>query len=138
MLNDVLKNLRKSNHWTQEYLAEQLNVSRQTIAKYENGETTPDIFTLKRLCNLYNVSVDDVIDSNKNNKIMVKALDKFCFGYVELDLEGKILIPEEARNVFHLKEGQKMLLLGDLKQGLALIDPVSLKELAKKILEEDK
>lgn len=43
MINENLKSLRKINQYTQEELAEKLNVSRQSIAKWESGESIPDI-----------------------------------------------------------------------------------------------
>ncbi|WP_255614982.1 helix-turn-helix domain-containing protein, partial [Clostridioides sp. ZZV14-6048] len=38
-----MKRLRKIHQYTQEELAEKLNISRQSVAKWENGESTPDI-----------------------------------------------------------------------------------------------
>ena len=45
MINENLKSLRKINQYTQEELAEKLNVSRQSIAKWESGESIPDILS---------------------------------------------------------------------------------------------
>ena len=134
MLKDVLKNLRKTNHVSQEYLSNELHVTRQTIAKWEKGESVPDIYSLQKLCQIYNVSVDEVLNSDKVNAKYAKPLDKFCFGYVTIDKEGKITLPPVALKTFKLKEGSKLILFGDLKQGLALVDPLSLEELAQEAI----
>ena len=46
---------------TQEQLAEELNVARQTVSKWETGETVPDIDSLKKLANLLGFSIDKVL-----------------------------------------------------------------------------
>lgn len=43
MINMNLKELRKAHRFTQEEVAEKINVSRQAVAKWESGETVPDI-----------------------------------------------------------------------------------------------
>lgn len=52
---------------------------------------------------------------------------KYFFGLVKIGEKGQIVIPKEARDVFGLKPGDKLLMLGDIKQGLALVDPSVLK-----------
>ncbi len=46
---------------------------------------------------------------------------KHLFGLVKIGEKGQILIPKEARDIFGLKPGDKLLLLGDEEQGLALV-----------------
>lgn len=46
---------------------------------------------------------------------------KHMFGTVKIGEKGQILIPKEAREVFGLKPGDKLLMLGDEKRGIALI-----------------
>ena len=50
-------NARKKKGLFQEEVAEKLRVSRQTISKWELGETIPDIYQSKKLANLYNLSL---------------------------------------------------------------------------------
>lgn len=53
---------------------------------------------------------------------------KHLFGFVKIGEKGQILIPKEAREIFNLKPGDQLLLLGDESQGLALVksDPEKL------------
>ena len=55
--------LRKSRELTQEQLAEQINVSRQSISKWERGDTIPNTETLKRLSKLFDVSINTLLGS---------------------------------------------------------------------------
>ncbi len=70
-LEEKLIKLRKQNAWSQEELAEKLNVSRQTISKWELGQTTPDTDNLSKMATLFGISVNDLLDDNSdpvNNK----------------------------------------------------------------------
>lgn len=59
--SEKLKLLRKNKGFTQEELAEQLNVSRIAVAKWEAGQTYPDIMNLIQISNMMNVSVDYLV-----------------------------------------------------------------------------
>lgn len=63
-LGNKILTLRKKNNITQEELAEQLNVTRQTISKWELGETSPDIKQAKELSQIFKVSLDELVDND--------------------------------------------------------------------------
>jgi transcriptional regulator with XRE-family HTH domain len=65
-LADNLKYLRKQRNWTQEELAQRLNISRPQITKWENGDQLPDLESLEKLSNLYEVSIDYLIGKQKD------------------------------------------------------------------------
>lgn len=54
---------------------------------------------------------------------MERMGDKFIFGMVKIGEKGQIVIPKQAREVFGLKAGDQLLMLGDLHQGIALVKP---------------
>ena len=56
-----LQHYRMTNGMTQEQLAQILNVSRQTISKWENNRSFPDIENLIWLCDLYHISLDELV-----------------------------------------------------------------------------
>ncbi|MGN0804595.1 MAG: helix-turn-helix domain-containing protein [Candidatus Coproplasma sp.] len=58
---DNLQYLRKKNKITQEELAEELNVSRQSVSKWETGEAYPETEKLITLCDRFNVTLDDLL-----------------------------------------------------------------------------
>ena len=62
-----LKELRTKNNYNQTYVAEQLNISRQAISRWENGNATPDLDNLILLAKLYNTSVDDILGVQNEN-----------------------------------------------------------------------
>ncbi|MBR5001609.1 MAG: helix-turn-helix domain-containing protein [Firmicutes bacterium] len=60
---DVLLELRTKHGFSQDELAEKLFVTRQAISRWENGETTPNVETLKLLSKLYDVSINTLLGS---------------------------------------------------------------------------
>jgi len=75
-IGEVLKRLRKQQRWTQEQLAEQLNVSRSQISKWENGSLLPDIQSLEKLCHLFHVSADFLIGSEVPRQEMLREVKR--------------------------------------------------------------
>ena len=59
--NEKLVKLRKSEGYTQEALAEKLGVSRQAVARWEAGDTAPDMGSLVGICQVFGVSADYMI-----------------------------------------------------------------------------
>ena len=66
-----LKEIRKKNHFSQEQLAEKLNISRQAISGWENGKSAPDLENLMLLAELYHVSMDELMGGNKAEREVV-------------------------------------------------------------------
>lgn len=59
--DENLRNLRKEKDYSQEYLAEKLGVTRQTISKWENGTAMPDLKKLIELADFFEASMDDLL-----------------------------------------------------------------------------
>ncbi|MCM1176003.1 MAG: helix-turn-helix domain-containing protein [Blautia sp.] len=122
MLGENLLQLRKLAGLSQEEIAGQIGVSRQALAKWETGETVPDIEKCLKLAQLYNVSLDDLVNySEARTGLQIPPRGKHLFGAVTVGEKGQIVIPKRARDVFRIKKGDRLILLGDEEQGLALI-----------------
>ena len=65
--------LRKSSGLSQEELAEKIGVARQTISKWELGETSPDLKQAKELSKIFNVSLDELTDNDIKNILVEKT-----------------------------------------------------------------
>lgn len=123
MFQSNLVQLRKLNHMSQEQLAEKLNVSRQTLSKWETGESLPDIEKCRLLAELFGVSLDDLVkyESAEYYGLGVPPKGKHVFGMVTVGDKGQIVIPAKARKVFHISAGDQLIVLGDEEQGIALV-----------------
>lgn len=65
MLAEILKEKRKEYELTQQDVAEQLNVTRQTVSSWEVGKSIPDIYNLIELSELYDISLDYMLKGDK-------------------------------------------------------------------------
>lgn len=73
-INERLLKLRKEKGYSQEELANLLNVSRQTVSKWEIGESTPDFDKIEPLCNLYGISADELIRGVNSDKVVINEI----------------------------------------------------------------
>ena len=122
MINLNLKRLRQQHQYTQEQLAEQLGVSRQVIAKWEKGESTPDLPFCMKLAELYDVTLDNLVSYNEEDiGLAVPPKGKHVFGATTVGERGQIVIPKKAREVFHIESGDTLIVVGDEKRGLAIV-----------------
>ena len=123
--SENLIELRKLNNYTQEDLAELIGVSRQTLSKYETGESLPDIEKCKQLAEVFSVTIDDLISYEKNSAnnmgFGIPPKGKHIFGMVKVGEKGQIVIPAKARKIFDIVPGDNLIVLGDEGQGIALI-----------------
>lgn len=90
-ISQKLLNYRKAYDLTQEQLAEKLYVTRQAVSKWERGESYPDIDTLIGLSQLYNTTIDDLINAE-----------------IEIKKEQKI---QNIQNIEELKDARKKSLM---------------------------
>ena len=123
MFNENLVRLRKINQMTQEDIAEEVGVSRQAVAKWESGETIPDLDKCKLLAELFGVSLDDLAnyEPEDNLGLDVPPKGKHLFGMVTVGDKGQIVIPARARKLFDILPGDQLVVLGDESQGMAII-----------------
>ncbi len=122
MIHMNLARLRKLHNMTQEELAEQINVSRQAVAKWENGDSMPDLKSCMALADFFNVSIDDLIHhSEKDTGLVIAPKGKHFFGAVTVGERGQIVIPKKARELFSIQPGDQLLVLGDEERGVALV-----------------
>lgn len=114
-----LKVFRKQGGFTQEDIAEKLGVSRQAVAKWERGETVPDVEMCIALAELYGTTVDALV------RITTEEGDdgsRHIFGVAKVNDKGQITLPKKCREIFGIGAGDSILVLGDEARGIALIN----------------
>ncbi|MDR0928484.1 MAG: helix-turn-helix domain-containing protein [Oscillospiraceae bacterium] len=121
-----LRQLRSLHRLSQEEVAERIGVTRQAVAKWENGDSLPDVINCENLADLYGVSINDLIryDAEKTG-LPIGPKDKHIFGTVAIGERGQIVLPKKARDTLGLKAGDTLVVLGDsspLMPGIALIN----------------
>ena len=124
MLKENISMLRSVNGYSQEEVAEKIGVSRQAYAKWEKGETVPDVERCQKLAELYGVTIDSLV--NYSDKIGTTTLTpgpkgKHIFGTTKINDRGQVVIPKKARELFGINNGDSLVVLGDEAEGIALI-----------------
>ena len=98
MLQDQIRTLRKAANLSQRQLAQKIGMSQQALAKYENGQATPNPTTLSELAHVLGVSVDHLLGNRTDDAIRVPVLGQVAAGIpieaVE-EVEGEVLLPRE-------------------------------------------
>lgn len=130
-----LAKLRKEHNLTQEDLAKKLNISAQAISKWENDLTAPDIDTLIKLSDIFNISLDELLKNEKSNSVIVnekKDINKMMLKILVKTQKGdniKVNLPVaiikiflENGNISHFISGNKMLEGIDFAQLFVLIE----------------
>ena len=112
---------RQAAGLTQEQLAAEVGVSRQTVAKWESGETSPDLEHAAALADALGCTVDALANfDSQATGLAAPPRGKHLFGSVKVGERGQVVIPKEAREVFGIQPGDRLVVLGEEGQGLAL------------------
>lgn len=135
MIGMNIRVLRKRHKLSQEQLAEKVNVSRQTIAKWENEEALPDIYKCKILGDIFQVTVDQLSrNMNEEEANQISPKGKQFFGVVKVGERGQIVIPKQAREMYQIHAGDKLVVLGeDETKGIAVLKSDDFLEFAEMI-----
>ena len=101
MLSENIRNLRKQKGYTQETLAQALNIVRQTVSKWEKGYSVPDAEQLEQLADLFEVPVSDLLDKPSETPEEPSELEK-------ISAQLAILNEQMAREVARRKRSRKI------------------------------
>lgn len=125
LIAENLRYLRSKTSWSQEFIAEKIGVSRQAVAKWENGESMPDLINCTLLADLYEVSLNDLVRHDPESTGMpIGPVNKYIFGVVTVGERGQVVLPKKARDTLGIKAGDTLVVLGDTNpatEGLAML-----------------
>ena len=123
MLKENLVMLRNIHGFSQEEIAERINISRQAYAKWESGATVPDIEKCGMLAEVYGVTIDSLVKTETAEgigSIPPAPKGKNIWGSVTINDRGQIVRPKGARDKFALTGGTRLIVLSD-EEGIALL-----------------
>lgn len=105
-LGNNLFQARKKVGLSQETVAEKLGVSRQTISKWETDESIPDIYQSKKLAKLYNITLDELIEFDINQKEIEEVI-KNTNEEKELKINWTKAFGKKVSNISNLSKRSK-------------------------------
>ncbi len=99
-IGSFMKGLRKEKGLTQEQLAEQLNVSRRTVSRWETGTNLPDLDILIELADYYKVELRELLDGERKSEKMNKELEETVLKVAEYSNEDKQRVTRRMHILF--------------------------------------
>lgn len=141
MFKENLIMLRGIHGFSQEEIAEKIDISRQAYAKWEMGVTVPDIEKCRKIAEIYGVTLDSLVNSDsvqkslldQNGSSVLTPKGKNIWGSVTINDRGQIVIPKEAREKFSFNGGTRLIVLSD-EDGIALITAEKFEDNIQKIM----
>lgn len=119
ILSSNIRFLRKKENLSQEEFAERFGVSRQSVAKWENGDSLPDVGKCVEIADYYEISVDVLLRIPLEEHDVGKETSegKYIFGMAKVGERGQVVIPKYAREVFDIHPGDRLMVMGDVAKG---------------------
>ena len=119
--NNKLYELRKQKGFSQEELANRLNVSRQTVSKWEVGDSTPDMEELIAISDLFGISLDElVLDKTSEPSSAAQSAKPDIYSEIKTDIKEKVLTDSNRKKA---KKGLKI--AGIILGAILAIDIIS-------------
>lgn len=99
--NNKLYELRKQKGFSQEELANRLNVSRQTVSKWEVGDSTPDMEKLVAMSDLFGISLDELVLDKSPEPAPVEqvSVKSELYSEIKTDIKEKVLTDKNKKKV---------------------------------------
>ena len=109
--NNKLYELRKQKGFSQEELANRLNVSRQTVSKWEVGDSTPDMEKLVAMSDLFGISLDELVLNKSPEPApapVVQPAKSELYSEIKTDIKEHVLTDDNKKKV---RKGTKIALI---------------------------
>ena len=99
-LSEKIQELRKEKGLTQEQLAEQFNVSRRTVSRWETGSNLPELDILIEMADYYEVGIRELLNGERKSEDMSKELEETVLKVAEYSNEDKIKVTKRMHLLF--------------------------------------
>lgn len=108
ILADKIIELRKKNGWSQEELANKMDVSRQAVSKWECAQAIPDLDKLVQLGKLFGVTIDYLLKDNIENKEFTEDIPKPSTKRISIDKSNNYKLLKEAEDSLSEKQKRRL------------------------------
>ena len=87
---NLIKKIRKDNNLTQKEFADKYNVTYQAVSKWENGKNMPDSLLIKKICDDFNLKIEDLFNGEVKKKSYVPVM--IVLGLIVFFIWGLVII----------------------------------------------
>lgn len=97
MISEIIKEIRQNVNMTQDEMAQALFVTRQAVSRWENGDTTPNLETLKQISKMFGVSLNRLLAADRNTDNLTAEInaDRFI-GFADIYENSRPTVPAHA------------------------------------------
>ncbi len=99
-IGGFIKELRKEKGLTQEQLAEQFNVNRRTVSRWETGSNLPELDILIEMADYYGVELRELLNGERKGEDMNKELEETVLKVAEYSNEDKLKVTKRVHLLF--------------------------------------
>ncbi len=99
-IGEFLRELRKGKGLTQEQLAEQFNISRRSVSRWETGSNLPDLDILIEMADYYGVELKEILNGERKSEKMNEELKETVLKVAEFSNEEKRKLTERMNKLF--------------------------------------
>ncbi|MBQ8670075.1 MAG: helix-turn-helix transcriptional regulator [Oscillospiraceae bacterium] len=99
-IGEFIRELRKENGLTQEQLAEQLNVSRRTVSRWETGNNLPDLDVLIEMADCYDIELRELLDGERKSEEKPLKLEETVRKVAQYSNEDKLKVTQRMHLLF--------------------------------------
>lgn len=99
-IGEFLRELRKGKGLTQEQLAEQFNISRRSVSRWETGSNLPDLDILIEMADYYGVELKEILNGERKSEKMNEELKETVLKVAEFSNEDKRKLTERMNKLF--------------------------------------
>ena len=99
-IGSFIKELRKEKGLTQEQFAEQFNVARRTVSRWETGSNLPDLDILIEMADYYNIELRELLDGERKSEKMNEELKETVLKVAEYSNEDKLKVTRRMHWLF--------------------------------------
>ena len=99
-IGSFIKELRKEKGLTQEQFAEQFNVARRTVSRWETGSNLPDLDILIEMADYYNIELRELLDGERKSEKMNEELKETVLKVAEYSNEDKLKVTRRIHWLF--------------------------------------
>lgn len=106
VLKDNIRLYRQQKNWTQKQLGEKLGVSKTAVFYWEKGTREPDIKTIKKLCQLFGISPNDLYGADSEEDTSAHDFQRVCDWFEVVGLELESCDDYGNYSIIHPKKGE--------------------------------
>ncbi|WP_252225798.1 helix-turn-helix transcriptional regulator [Clostridium sp. ZBS2] len=113
-IGENIRRLRKEANMTQKELADKLEISVSNITKYEKGQLEPNLTIIYKLCETFNTSTDELLNSDTKSSTLSDNFISFVIHKYKLDINVKNISDKDKELILNLATATSKVFLSSL------------------------